>query len=191
MYTNIIFVISIILFQNHLYANDLEKYKPSAMYAQLSIDDLGFEKTVTQSDQNLQKTLETRTEMLQEHQFWGLMALGGMALSVLSGGEGSTPPEHPWFAGATLGLYSVSAYYALAAPDRPLGGKSRGQVEWHKWLAWVHVPGMILAPIAGYMAAQKIEKNEKLTGLAEQHKNIAGITAAAFALSVVTVTFEF
>ncbi|MCB9025500.1 MAG: hypothetical protein H6625_04215 [Bdellovibrionaceae bacterium] len=131
--------------------------------------------------------------MLQQHQYWGLAALAGMGLTFFTaqGMDNKLPPEHPWLAGITLGLYSVSTHYALSCPDRPMGGEAKGQVRWHKWLAWVHLPGMILTPIAGYLAAKKNEKGEKLKGLAAQHKNISTITSIALALSVISVTFEF
>jgi hypothetical protein len=175
-----------------LYASDLSQFKPQQNYnlAQIDVGSLGFSETQIKPDIEMQKTLELRSSMLQQHQFWGLAALAGMGLSLLSGGEGDLPPEHPWVSGITLGLYSVSAYYALMAPERTMG-PGKGQIEWHKWLAWVHLPGMILAPIAGYMAAKKFDNNEKLDGLSKQHKNIAGATAVAFALSVISVTFEF
>ncbi|MCB0377228.1 MAG: hypothetical protein KDD33_01930 [Bdellovibrionales bacterium] len=184
--------IFIVLFSQPVMAqSNLDRFKIPLFTAEsLDVNDLGFGKEDTQSNFKLQKDLEERTRMLQNHQLWGLVSVAAMGAALLSGGEGNLPPEHPFLAGLALGTYSVSAYYALAAPDRPEGA-SYGQLNLHRWLAWIHLPGMILTPVAGYLAAKQYEKNEPLTGLAAQHKNIAGITAITLAISAALVTFEF
>lgn len=187
-----IFLLCAVFTSTHAWAKtSLDSLRPDPYRTRgLDINDLGFSDEVIKADPNNQEILAKRSRMLEEHQFWGLIALAGLGLSLLSGGEGELPPEHPFIAGITGGAYAASAYYALAAPDRP-PGPSYGQVNWHRWLSWVHLPGMILTPIAGYLAAQQIERGEPLSGLAAQHKNIAGVTAATLAVSTALVAFEF
>ena len=156
----------------------------------LSLDDLGFSANEIKVDQSLDNILKDRRSKLEQHQLWGLWALGGMALTVLSAGEGELPPEHAVLAGATAAAYGISAWYAYSAPERPTTEESGGSL-WHRRLMWVHLPGMVLAPILGYMAAKKIEDNEKLDGIEKYHKDVGFITAGALALSVVSVSFEF
>lgn len=156
----------------------------------IDLKDLGFKPSETQAMPELQKTLEDRRFYLRQHQIWGLVSVGAMAAALLSGGEGDLPPEHPFFAGLAVASYGAAAYTAWKAPDLPQG-KEHGVTAWHRRLAWIHVPGMIATPILGYLAAKKIEDGEKLDGAEKYHKDVAGVTAAALAVSALIVSFEF
>ncbi len=157
---------------------------------ELSFEELGFSLQEAQPSPELQQRLEERRFYLKQHQVWGLIATGAMGLALLSGGEGNLPPEHAYFAGLAAVSYGASAYTAWMAPTVD-GMKVSGGSAWHRRLSWIHVPGMILTPLLGYMAAQKLNKDEKLQGLEKYHKDVAGVTAVALALSVLTVSFEF
>lgn len=157
---------------------------------EINLKDLGFTASDTQSDSELQKTLEERRFYLRQHQIWGLISVAAMAATLATGGEGNLPPEHPYFAGLAVASYAASAYTALRAPNLPYG-KKYGGTAWHRRLMWVHLPGMLLTPILGYMAAKKIDEGKKLDGIEKYHKDIAGVTAAALAISALTVSFEF
>ncbi len=157
---------------------------------EINFKDLGFSEAETKPTPELQKILDDRRFYLRQHQIWGLVSVGALAATLLSGGEGDYPPEHPFFAGLAVASYSAAAYTALMAPELP-HGKEKGGTAWHRRLVWVHLPGMILAPILGYLAAQKIDKGEKLDGPERYHKDIATITAATVAISALTVSFEF
>lgn len=156
----------------------------------INLKDLGFSPSETQSTPELQKTLDDRRFYLRQHQIWGLVSVAAMAAAFMSGGEDDLPPEHPFFAGLAVASYSAAAYTALMAPELP-HGKEKGGTAWHRRLVWIHLPGMILTPILGYMAAKKIDNGEKLDGPEKYHKDIATITAATLALSALTVSFEF
>ena len=156
----------------------------------INFKDLGFSDAETKPTPELQKTLDDRRFYLRQHQIWGLVSVGAMAAAFLSGGEGDLPPEHPFFAGLAVASYSAAAYTALMAPELP-HGKEKGGTAWHRRLVWVHLPGMILTPILGYLAAKKIDKGEKLDGPEKYHKDVATITAATVAISALTVSFEF
>lgn len=157
----------------------------------LNLSDLGFSAEMTQASQEMHQKLEDRRFYLRQHQIWGLVSTGAMALAVLSGGEGGLPPEHPYFAGLAFTSYMASAVTAWLAPGLDEGHKITGGTLWHRRLAWIHVPGMILSPILGYMAAKKFEKGEKLDGPEQYHKDVAGVTAVALALAMISVSFEF
>lgn len=156
----------------------------------LKLEDLGFKEQETKPDPKLANILQERRFYLSQHNVWGIVAASTMLLAALSGGEGDLPPEHPYFAGLAAISYGAAAYTAYKAPEVP-GEKHYGGSLWHRRLVWIHLPGMILAPILGYMAAQKIDKGEKLSGLEKHHRDIAGITAGALILSALTVSFDF
>lgn len=156
----------------------------------LNLFDVGFAKTDAIADPEIQKTLNQRRFYLNEHQTWGLVTLGLMGAALLTGSDGNPPIEHVMLGTATAVAYGASAYFALAAPAIPSGSASGGSAL-HRNLAWVHLPGMILTPIFGYLAKKKKDNGEKLTGPEKYHKDVAGITAAALAISVISVSFEF
>lgn len=157
---------------------------------EVNLKDLGFSETEVKPTPELQKTLDDRRFYLRQHQIWGLVSVGAMAAAFLSGGEGDLPPEHPFFAGLAVASYSAAAYTALMAPELPYG-REKGGTAWHRRLVWVHLPGMILTPILGYLAAKKIDNGQKLDGPEKYHKDVATITAATVAISALTVSFEF
>jgi hypothetical protein len=64
-------------------------------------------------------------------------------------------------------------------------------IKWHKALAWIHFPAMVLAPILGYMYKKNEEDGKKSSSLVKQHPTIAGIGFGAFALSAALMTIEF
>lgn len=156
----------------------------------LDLKDLGFTEKEVLPDPSLQRTLEDRRFYLRQHQIWGLITVGALAAAFLSGGEGDLPPEHPYFAGLATASYTAAAYTALMAPELPTGQKYGG-TAWHRRLVWLHLPGMIAAPILGYLAAKKIDNGEKLDGVEKYHKDVATVTAALVAISALTVSFEF
>src|ERR1019366_4082206 len=72
---------------------------------------------------------------------------------------------HVALGGLTGDLYFMSAYYAIRAPRVP-GTETRGPIRFHKAMAWIHGPGMILTPILGAIAFDQKSKGEKVHGIA-------------------------
>lgn len=165
-------------------------FRTHADSGEISLKDLGFSENEVKPTPELQQTLDERRFYLRQHQIWGLITVGALVATVLSGGEGDLPPEHPFFAGLSVASYSAAAYTALYAPELP-HGKEYGGTAWHRRLVWIHLPGMILTPVLGYLAAKKIDSGKKLDGPEKYHKDAAYITAAAVAISAITVSFEF
>ena len=161
--------------------------------AEISLDDLGLNKTeleLSPAQIQEQKTLETRHSMLKTHEVLGLTTLGFMTASMLTGGSAIGSDVHMYM-GITSGLlYFTTAYYSLSAP-KPAGIKDRGNIVWHKRLAWIHFPAMVLAPILGYIYKKNEEEGRKSSSLVKQHPTIAGVGFGAFALSAAIMTIEF
>jgi hypothetical protein len=162
----------------------------------LSLEDLGFATAQVRGNAAEQARLDKRSHMLKLHQRYGLIAAVPLAATVLTGGlaggrETSSGGRnlHAALGLTSVALYSVSAYYAIAAPKIP-GGQTRGHTRWHKALAWVHGAGMILTPVLGDMAYQQRRRGEKVHGVASAHGAVAVTTVAAYAAAILTETLK-
>lgn len=161
--------------------------------AELSLEDLGIKDSkveISPAEVKLQQTLEKRHHMLKTHEVLGLTTLGVMTATMLTGGSAVDNNMHMYLGMASGLLYFTTAYYSLSAP-KPSGIKDRGNIVWHKRLAWIHFPAMVLAPILGYIYKRNEERGKASSGLVKQHPTIAGIGYGAFALSAALMTIEF
>lgn len=136
--------------------------------------------------------------MLKVHQELGLYTLIPIAGACISSAW-ATPEHHTYvdttsrdvhvaIAGVAIGMYGATAYYAIRAPKVP-DGPTRGGIKIHKYLIWIHAPGMILTPILGTMAFNDISSGHKPTGIAQYHSAVAWTTVAAYGASIVAVTW--
>lgn len=161
--------------------------------AEISLQDLGLNKSeveLTPKQVEEQKTLETRHSMLKTHEVLGLTTLGFMTATMLTGGSALDSNVHMYMGIASGLLYYTTAYYSFTAP-KPAGIKDRGNIVWHKRLAWIHFPAMVLAPILGYIYKKNEDAGKSSSSLVKQHPTIAGVGFGAFALSAALMTFEF
>jgi Carboxypeptidase regulatory-like domain len=170
---------------------------PSSNQTAPSLSDLGFSKSETQSNGAQQSLLDKRTHMLKIHQRMGLITTIPMVASVVTslnaGGrsEGSASRDLHVALGALTGdLYGITAYYAIRAP-RIAGTETRGPIRFHKAMAWIHGPGMILTPILGAMAFSQKNNGEKVHGIAAAHGPVAIVTAGAFGAALLSVSVKF
>ena len=163
----------------------------------LSLGDLGFSPDQTKGSAVDQARLDKRSHMLKVHQRVGLIATVPIFASVISGtfaggkSTSSTNRDLHVALGSVAGdLYGISAYYAIRAPKIP-GTETRGPIKLHKILAWVHGPGMILTPILGAIAFDQKNRGEKVHGVASAHGAVAIVTAAAYGVSILSVSIKF
>jgi len=163
----------------------------------LSLGDLGFSQDQTQGNAQDQARLDKRSHMLKIHQRLGLIDTFPLVATVIAGaGAGghktSTSDRYLHLAlGSVTGdLYFLSAYYAIRAPKIP-GTQTRGPIRWHKALAWIHGPGMILTPILGAIAFDQKSKGEKVHGIAQAHGPVAIVTAAAYGAAILSVSIKW
>lgn len=161
-----------------------------------SLEDLGFSLTQTQGNAADQALLDKRSHMLKLHQWYGLIAAVPLVATVLTGssaaGKSSSSGSRNLHAALGLtsaGLYSISAYYAIAAP-RISGTEPRGNIRLHKALAWVHGAGMILTPVLGEMAYEQRKRGEKVHGVASAHGGVAVTTVVAYAIAILTESLK-
>ncbi|SEB45238.1 hypothetical protein [Terriglobus roseus] len=164
-----------------------------------SLDDLGLAPAQQRADPDLQKKLDRRTEMLKIHQRLGIITLAPLAAACLS--SALAPPDPRNGNGNTVGRdihlslgslavmsYGATAYYAIRAPKID-DGHARGGIKWHKYLIYVHAPGMVLTPILGAMAFQQANNGEKVHGIASAHAAVAWTTVASYSAAILAVSW--
>ena len=163
----------------------------------ISLGDLGFSPTQTQGNAQDQARLDKRSHMLKIHQRIGLIDAAPLLATVIlgTGAGGKSTSSSDRFAHLALGsvtgdLYFLSAYYAFRAP-KIQGTETRGPIRWHKALAWIHGPGMILTPILGAIAFEQKSNGEKVHGIASAHGAVAIVTAAAYGAAILSVSIKF
>jgi len=162
-----------------------------------SLGDLGFPPAQAQGNPQEQARLDRRSHMLKVHQRLGLITTVPLLATVITGSfaggrstSSSTRDLHAVLGSVTGGLYFTTAYFSVFAPKVP-GAKSRGPIRLHKALAWIHGPGMILTPVLGAMAFEQKSRGEKVHGIASAHGAVGYVTAAAYGLAIVSVSFKF
>lgn len=163
----------------------------------LTLGDLGFSPSQAHGSTQDQARLDKRSHMLKIHQRIGLIDTAPLVATVILGagaGGHKTSTADRWahlaLGSATGDLYFISAYYAIRAPKIP-GTETRGQIRWHKALAWIHGPGMILTPILGAIAFDQKSNGEKVHGFARAHGPVAIVTAAAYGAAILSVSVKF
>jgi hypothetical protein len=163
------------------------------------LGDLGLSPTQTKPDPDLQARLDRHTRMLRIHQRLGIITLAPLAGACIT--SAFAPPDlkkgkdnatgrdiHVGLGAASVTMYAFTASYAIRAPrvsDEP----SRGGIRLHKYLIYVHAPGMILTPILGAMAYDQANNGEKVHGIASAHAAVAWTTVAAYGAAIVAVTW--
>jgi len=170
---------------------------PSSNSKEPSLSDLGISPEQAQGNAREQALLDKRTHMLKIHQRMGLITTIPLIATVLlgpgAGGKSTSTASrdlHVALGAVTGDLYFITAYYAIRAP-RVAGTETRGPIRFHKAMAWIHGPGMILTPILGAMAFNQKSNGEKVHGIAAAHGPEAIVTAGAFGAALVSVSLKF
>jgi len=170
---------------------------PSSSTTAPTLSDLGLTPEQTQGNSREQALLDKRTHMLKIHQRMGLITtiplIATVATSLNAGGKSTSTSSrylHAALGGVTGDLYFITAYYAIFAPKVP-GTETRGPIRFHRAMAWIHGPGMILTPILGIMAFDQKSNGEKVHGIASAHAPVAIVTAGAFGAALLSVSVKF
>jgi hypothetical protein len=164
-----------------------------------TLEDLGLAPDQVKANPDLQARLDRRTHMLKVHQRLGILTLAPLAAACIS--SAAAPPDPKNGKGNTVGrdlhvslgslsvsMYAATAYYAIRAPkvsDQP----ARGGIKLHKYLIYIHAPGMVLTPILGAMAFNQANSGEKVHGIASAHAAVAWTTVASYSAAIVAVSW--
>jgi len=162
---------------------------------QPSLSDLGLS---SDGDIKQQALMDKRTHMLKVHQRLGLITVIPVAAACIS--SVGAPPDHGQYgnttardvhvgiAGVAIAMYGATAIYAIRAP-KVSNEHARGGVKWHKYLIYLHAPGMVLTPILGAMAFNQANSGQKVHGIASAHGAVATITAASYGAAILAVSW--
>lgn len=124
--------------------------------------------------------------MLIIHQASGLLTLGGFVAQGIVGyklynGRKDLKDTHESIAGVINTTYTVTMLMALTAPPPMLNrDKKLSSIRLHKWLAAVHITGMIATNIL----AGQAEDNPNMR---KYHKAAAIATFASFAAAIIVI----
>ena len=163
------------------------------------MSDLGLSPSQTKPDPDLQARLDRHTRMLRIHQRLGIITLAPLAGACIT--SALAPPDlrkgknnetgrdiHVGLGAASVVMYGFTASYAIRAP-RVSDAPARGGIKLHKYLIYIHAPGMILTPILGAMAYDQANNGEKVHGIASAHAAVAWTTVAAYGAAIVAVSW--
>jgi hypothetical protein len=163
-----------------------------------SLGDLGLTPADTEGDAARQALFDRRTHMLKVHQRLGLITVIPIAAACIT--AAGAPPKHGDFSntadrdlhvalgGTAVAMYALTASYAIRAP-KVSNEHARGGVKWHKYLIYVHAPGMVLTPILGAMAFNQINSGQKVHGIASAHGAVATATAISYGAAIIAVSW--
>lgn len=161
-------------------------------HAEISLSDLGMsnETKVEETSPKLELEMKERTDKLRKHQVLGLTTWGMMTATMLTGGSALDSNLHMYLGMATGALYLTTAYYSLTAP-KPSTIKDQTRMKWHKALAWVHFPLMLIVPYLGYQYKKHEDHNQKHSSFEKQHSALAGALYGTFTISTALMVIEF
>lgn len=163
-----------------------------------SLSDLGLSPADTEGNAARQSVLDRRTHMLKIHQRLGLITVIPVAAACISA-AGATPDRgnysdstsrdiHVALGATAVAMYAWTASYAIRAP-KVSNEPARGGVKWHKYLIYIHAPGMVLTPILGAIAYNQIASGQKVHGIASAHGAVAAATAASYGAAILAVSW--
>jgi hypothetical protein len=163
-----------------------------------SLGDLGLSPADTEGSAARQAIMDRRTHMLKVHQRLGLITVIPVAAACISA-AGATPDHgnysnttsrdiHVALGATAVAMYAWTASYAIRAP-KVSNEPARGGVKWHKYLIYVHAPGMVLTPILGAIAFNQINSGQKVHGIASAHGAVAAATAISYGAAIVAVSW--
>lgn len=150
---------------------------------------------------------QKRLDYLDRHKKWGHITMGLMTATVLTGilsrhymgpDKQRTRQEkthrskkfiyHMSLGTLTTASYLTTAYQALRAPKISQWEDST-QKSWHKALAYIHLPAMILSPILGALAFKDYHNGQNPKGIAKLHRPITLLGSLAFLGSYLVIQF--
>jgi hypothetical protein len=139
--------------------------------------------------------LSLRRTMLTTHQIGGFVTLGLMGASVYYGqqvldGHRSDLSKHKMFVTGTIVGYSATALLAVLSPPPMIRRDDESSTtSIHKTLAWIHFGGMVLTPILASFIHHRRNSPTPYDNVAHFHEVSGYITTAAFAASMIVITF--
>jgi|GEM_PF-3394119 len=192
------------------YSPNLKAETAPTPTAKVTLQDLSIFNARVPEAQFDETLAHARAEKLHKHKKWAHHTTGLMLLTAALGvwgkkeidderekrnGVKSTDDAkkltpHMFMAFTTLASYGTTAYYSLSAP-RPDNMQDEPARIWHKRLAYIHGPAMLLSPFIGMLAFKKYHDGQDPSGIAKLHRPIMWTGFAAYMAAFSTMTFTF
>ncbi|MCS7082685.1 MAG: hypothetical protein N2561_05105 [Bacteroidetes bacterium] len=143
--------------------------------------------------------LALRAEMLQTHQKLGFLLLGAMTAQVLTGqlmySQGARyysalQPVHQALGYLSFGLYMATASLSMLAPPARRYQAGLYPIQLHRYLAFVHFPGMMAQPWLGW-AMRNAQNPDTYRRLRSWHRWVGWITYGALLGAFGMTLWEF
>lgn len=193
--------IKIVIFLSMLITTAGAKDKITTATNPIQLQDIGIHfDPKTLSDKEANFLYNERASKLELHPKMGKITAGLMLASFLTAqmarakrgninnaGNGALK-IHKNLSYFTAISYYTTAYLSLSAP-KPIDFEDDSQRIWHKRLAYIHFPIMILAPIIGTIAYNQIQKNGKVSGIGKLQRPMMYIGSAAFLSAYLVMDF--
>lgn len=120
---------------------------------------------------------------------WGTMTLLGA--TALTGREKKVHPEHISLASLSMLSYGVFLH-SYFNNEEVSGDSGRQNYKWASYANWLHIPAMLILPVAGAIAQRQYDKGKNsATGFASLHKPSALASLIGMGLATLSLTFEF
>lgn len=131
---------------------------------------------------DLRQMAKARRKMLSVHQVLGMATVASMAVTIAGGfkaANGKGGGLHESSLPFTIGLYSTTAFLALASPPKLVPSRHQWDtIRVHRLLAVAHLAGMIITP----MLAPEEERTQ-----VKWHRALGVATFATFSTSMLVV----
>lgn len=131
---------------------------------------------------DLRQMAKVRRKMLSVHQVLGMATVASMAVTIAGGykaANGKGGGLHESSLPFTIGLYSTTAFLALASPPKLVSARNQWDtIRVHRLLAVAHLAGMIITP----MLAPEEERTQ-----VKWHRALGVATFATFSTSMLVL----
>ena len=176
----------------------VETTKNETLLKKLGIHFDPTDKKITQEE--MMKFYDKRTHKLKAHRHMGHATAAMMLASFFTARKARNDRD---FSGAKKGnalkmhrnlsyvtalSYYATAYMSLTAP-KPTVMVDESKRVWHKRMAYVHFPIMILAPIIGTIAYNQIKKDGETSGVGKLQKPVMYAGTLSFFAAYTVMTF--
>lgn len=206
-WTLAIFTLFLILMTQISYAEEVKTISDAR--AAIRFQDLSIFNANVPADQFNEELSTKRIHLLKHHKLLGHVTMGLMTATVATAIYGAhemkdrrqkkghhSPSDvkdmhlHMGLAGVSLASYFTTAYMALRAP-KVEEQQDENARQWHKGLAYIHVPAMILSPILGFLAIKDIHDGHNPNGIAKLHRPLMFLGYGAFLGSYLSMNLKF
>ncbi|MCB9091220.1 MAG: hypothetical protein H6621_10730 [Halobacteriovoraceae bacterium] len=165
------------------------------LFAFLLLSTIAYADNLTLRDFSLKANEEINQTSAMEIKETGIMTTKNLAWTTVAlltataftGREKKANPIHMSLAGLSFMSYGMFLNSYLKSNQY----NSR-TYKWASYSKWVHIPAMIILPIAGAMALRDFDRGKnEAEGFGKFHKPAAAASVISMAVATLSLTFEF